>query len=60
MKRCGKCDEVNGSNYGIGFWRMPFMEAEMGASGVDSIRKIKRALDPKGILNRGKLIEDGK
>ena len=51
----------NGSishHHGIGFWRMPFMEQELGSEGVRLLRGIKRALDPNGILNRGKLVED--
>ena len=49
----------NGSishHHGIGFWRKPFMEQEFGASGVDLLRRIKSALDPQGILNKGKLV----
>ncbi|MBE0480456.1 MAG: FAD-binding oxidoreductase [Dehalococcoidia bacterium] len=52
----------NGSishHHGIGYWRRQFMQHEMGASGIDMLRKIKSALDPNSILNRGKLIEDG-
>jgi len=52
----------NGSishHHGIGYWRRQYMEQEHGASGVEVLRRIKRALDPNGILNRGKLIEDG-
>jgi len=53
----------NGSishHHGIGFWRKQFMQQELGASGVELLRRIKLALDPNGILNRGKLIEYGK
>ena len=49
----------NGSishHHGIGFWRRPFMEQEFGVSGVELLRRIKSALDPNGILNRGKLV----
>ena len=51
----------NGSishHHGIGFWRKEFMRRELGDGGVELLRKIKVALDKKGILNRGKLIED--
>jgi alkyldihydroxyacetonephosphate synthase len=47
-------------HHGIGFWRRPFMEQEMGAGGVETLRRIKRALDPKSVLNRGKLIDDAR
>jgi len=49
----------NGSishHHGIGMWRMRFMEQELGHEGVELLRRIKSALDPNGILNRGKLI----
>ena len=53
----------NGSishHHGIGYWRIQFMQQELGASGVELLQRIKFALDPNGILNRGKLVEDGR
>jgi len=53
----------NGSishHHGVGFWRMQYMEQELGNSGVRLLNMVKRALDPEGILNRGKLIDDGR
>ncbi len=53
----------NGSishHHGVGFWRMQYMEQELGASGVKVLKSIKRALDPDGILNRGKLVDGGR
>ncbi len=53
----------NGSishHHGVGFWRIRYMEQELGAGGVKVLRSIKNALDPRGLLNRGKLIDDGK
>ena len=50
----------NGSishHHGIGFWRRPFMGSELGPAGLDLLRSIRRAVDPNGILNRGKLVE---
>jgi FAD/FMN-containing dehydrogenase len=47
-------------HHGIGFWRKRFMEQEVGSSGVDTLGRIRRSLDPKGILNRGKLVDDGR
>jgi len=51
----------NGSishHHGVGFWRMQYMERELGASGVKLLRSVRGAIDPKGILNRGKLVDD--
>jgi alkyldihydroxyacetonephosphate synthase len=51
----------NGSishHHGVGFWRIQYIEQELGASGVRLLKSIKNALDPEGILNRGKLVND--
>jgi alkyldihydroxyacetonephosphate synthase len=53
----------NGSishHHGVGFWRMQYMEQELGASGVKLLKSIKNALDPEGILNKGKLVDGGR
>jgi alkyldihydroxyacetonephosphate synthase len=53
----------NGSishHHGIGYWRKQFMQQELGANGVELLQRIKSALDQNGILNRGKLVEDGR
>jgi alkyldihydroxyacetonephosphate synthase len=50
----------NGSishHHGVGFWRIQYIEQELGATGVRLLKSIKSALDPEGILNRGKLID---
>ena len=53
----------NGSishHHGIGFWRIQYIEQELGPTGVSLLKSIKSALDPEGILNRGKLVDDGR
>ncbi len=41
--------------HGIGLHKMPYLEQEAGAGAVDLMRSIKRALDPKNIMNPGKV-----
>jgi alkyldihydroxyacetonephosphate synthase len=43
-------------HHGVGEDHLPWMKKEKGALGIDVVRAIKAALDPKGILNPGKLI----
>ena len=41
--------------HGVGLHKMGFLLDETGAGAVDMMRSIKRALDPKNILNPGKI-----
>jgi D-lactate dehydrogenase (cytochrome) len=41
--------------HGIGLHKMGFLPEETGAGAVDVMRTIKRALDPKNIMNPGKI-----
>ena len=43
-------------HHGVGEDHLPWMAQEKGAIGLEVLRAIKRALDPKGVLNPGKLI----
>ena len=42
--------------HGIGVHKLGVMEAEHGRDALDIMRRIKRALDPKGIMNPGKTV----
>ncbi|WP_414052302.1 FAD-binding oxidoreductase [Macrococcus animalis] len=44
--------------HGIGHLKKAFMEQELGFHGVEYMKEIKKALDPKGILNPGKMFPD--
>jgi len=45
-------------HHGVGRVRRDFMSLEVGETGVEMLRAIKRALDPKGLLNPGVLIPE--
>ncbi|SEN03803.1 glycolate oxidase [Mesobacillus persicus] len=44
--------------HGIGTMKAPFMEMELGAEGLDMMRKIKQAWDPNNIMNPGKIFPE--
>ena len=55
------CQMAGGSlshHHGIGLGRVHRMAAEHGPEGLAVLRAIKAALDPRGILNPGKLIPE--
>jgi alkyldihydroxyacetonephosphate synthase len=43
-------------HHGVGRDHAPYMEAEIGAAGIDVLRAVKERLDPAGIMNPQKLI----
>jgi alkyldihydroxyacetonephosphate synthase len=43
-------------HHGVGSLKAPWMAEELGEGGIEMLRRIKRALDPDGILNPGKLL----
>jgi D-lactate dehydrogenase (cytochrome) len=43
--------------HGIGLHKMGFLLDEAGAGAVELMRQVKRALDPRNIMNPGKIFE---
>lgn len=43
-------------HHAVGYEHMAWMEEELSPTGIESLRALKERLDPKGILNPGKLI----
>ncbi|MGA8745711.1 MAG: FAD-binding oxidoreductase [Solirubrobacterales bacterium] len=43
-------------HHAIGVDHAPYMEAEVGSTGLEVLRAVKDQLDPRGIMNPGKLI----
>lgn len=44
--------------HGVGVGKRKYLALEHGAAGIAAMRAIKRALDPDGILNPGKILPD--
>ena len=42
--------------HGVGYGKIGYLEAEHGSEAMDVMRTIKRALDPEGLLNPGKVV----
>lgn len=49
-------DGTSTGEHGIGLGKRHHLESEFGAPTVAAMRAIKHALDPKGILNPGKVL----
>jgi alkyldihydroxyacetonephosphate synthase len=53
------CHETGGTlthHHGVGRLKARFLERELGSGGLELLRRVKRALDPNGILNPGALL----
>ena len=44
--------------HGVGAGKRGFMEAEHGTAALEVMRSVKAALDPRAILNPGKLLPE--
>jgi alkyldihydroxyacetonephosphate synthase len=44
-------------HHGIGRDHMPYMRAEVGEVGMETLQAVKERLDPAGIMNPGKLVD---
>ncbi len=52
-------DGTMSAEHGLGMAKSPYIDRELGSLGLEVMGKIKKALDPQGILNPGKLGLDG-
>jgi alkyldihydroxyacetonephosphate synthase len=46
-------------HHAVGRDHVPYMEAEVGGTGLAALRAVKERLDPNGIMNPGKLLPGG-
>jgi D-lactate dehydrogenase (cytochrome) len=49
-------DGTCSGEHGVGLHKMAYLEEELGAGAVEVMRRIKLALDPRNILNPGKVV----
>jgi glycolate oxidase len=43
--------------HGVGLAKKPWLRQQMGDASYNLMRQVKAALDPKGVLNRGKIFD---
>ncbi|RPI58371.1 MAG: glycolate oxidase subunit GlcD, partial [Chloroflexi bacterium] len=43
--------------HGVGTLKKPYLESDIGPIAMDVMRSVRRALDPRGILNPGKILD---
>jgi D-lactate dehydrogenase (cytochrome) len=55
INRAIDMDGTSTGEHGVGSGKMPFLEKEHGA-GLAVMRQIKQALDPRNIMNPGKIV----
>ena len=58
MRACGELGAGIAHHHGIGRVRRDWLVEEIGPSGLATLRALKRALDPDGLLNPGVLLPD--
>lgn len=57
------CRQFNGSltaEHGVGLARTEYVEAHLGPELVEATRRIKALFDPAGVMNPGKILDDGR
>lgn len=58
VKRALSMNGTISGEHGVGVGKLKYMEAEHGATALDVMRTIKRALDPNNLMNPGKLLPE--
>ncbi len=58
MRAADSCGAGIAHHHGIGRVRRDYLERELGPEGVETLRRVKSALDPQALLNPGNLLPD--
>lgn len=56
IERAQRLEGTCTGEHGVGHGKMKYLANELGEGTVDVLRKIKYQLDPKNIMNPGKLV----
>lgn len=56
VRRAIRFEGTCSGEHGVGVYKISYLEEEHGATAVELMRKIKRALNPLNILNPGKVL----
>ncbi|MEE4273639.1 MAG: FAD-linked oxidase C-terminal domain-containing protein [Thermoanaerobaculales bacterium] len=57
------CRSFGGSlaaEHGVGIARTEYLEAHLGEELIDASRRLKNLFDPRGVMNSGKIVSDGR
>jgi glycolate oxidase len=58
MRACIDLGGTISGEHGIGVDKMPYVKMELGEAGCEIMRRVKNSLDPKGIMNPGKMFDE--
>jgi glycolate oxidase len=58
MRACIDLGGTISGEHGVGIDKKPYLGLELGEAGCEIMRRVKRSLDPKGIMNPGKIFDE--
>jgi glycolate oxidase len=58
MRACIDFGGTISGEHGVGIDKKPYLGLELGEAGCEIMRRVKHSLDPKGIMNPGKIFDE--